>query len=100
MAASSSTSEADKGRSLALHAGSALKEVIRASEEVVAGIDQLALAAGGLSSKSEYINNSITSISIAADGVAEGTRDVALSAEELKRTTASLKASISTFRVQ
>ncbi len=99
LAASSSTLEADKGRTLALQAGSALKEVIRASEEVVAGIDQLALAAGELSGKSEHINSSVSSIGVVADDVAASTRDVALSAEDLKRTTVNLQECISTFRV-
>jgi methyl-accepting chemotaxis protein/ligand-binding sensor domain-containing protein len=99
-AISSSTTEADKGRALALQAGAALKEVVQASQEVVAGIEQLATAATQLSSNSENINNSASSIATAAEHVASRTQTVAQTAEELQKMTAGLQGRISRFRVE
>jgi methyl-accepting chemotaxis protein len=99
-AISNSTTEADKGRELALQAGSALKEVIRASEQVVAGIEQLATAATQLSSNSENINTSASSIATAAEHVASRTQNIAQTAEELQKMTAGLQGRISSFKVQ
>ena len=98
-AISSSTTEADKGRELALQAGSALNEVVRASQKVVAGIEQLATAATQLSSNSENINSSASSIATAAEHVASRTQGVAQTAEELQKMTAGLQGRISSFKV-
>ncbi|MFB3905428.1 MAG: two-component regulator propeller domain-containing protein [Acidobacteriota bacterium] len=99
-AISSSTAEADKGRELALQAGSALKEVVRASQEVVVGIEQLATAASQLSSNSENINTSASAIATAAAHVASRTQNVAQTAEDLQKMTAGLQGRISSFKVQ
>jgi len=99
-AISSSTMEADKGRELAAQAGSALKEVIRASEQAVAGIEQLATAASQLSSNSENINSSASAIATAAEHVAARTQNVAQTAEELQKMTAGLQGRINGFKVQ
>jgi len=99
-AISSSTLEADKGRALAVEAGSALKEVIRASQEVIAGIEQLAAASTQLSSNSEHINSSASAIATAAEHVASRTQSVAQTAEELQKMTAGLQGRINSFKVQ
>jgi len=97
---SNSTAEADKGRELTLQAGSALQEVIRASQQVVAGIEQLATAANQLSSNSEHINSSVSAIATTAEHVAAGTQNVAATADQLQKMTAGLQGQIRTFKVE
>ncbi|KAB2843162.1 MAG: HAMP domain-containing protein, partial [Melioribacteraceae bacterium] len=71
------TEEVDKGKTLANQAGSSLKEIISATEDVLDVISQVASASEEQSAAAEQISNNIESISIVTHESAEGVQQIA-----------------------
>ena len=91
--------EVEKGRELANQAGSALKQIINGSEEVVSLVANVALSSREQSSVAEQISQNISIINNVTKENAVGIQDIAKASEQLYKLTTELELIISEFRV-
>ena len=94
------TSEAAKGKELALKAGEALNKIINGTEEVVDAATQVAAASEEQSATSEQISKSIETISTVIQESASGTQQIARAAEDLNRLTDQLQRLVDKFKLE
>ncbi len=94
------TTEATKGKELALKAGEALNKIINGTEEVVDAATQVAAASEEQSATSEQISKSIETISSVIQESASGTQQIARAAEDLNRLTDQLQKLVDKFKLE
>jgi methyl-accepting chemotaxis protein len=93
------TSRMSEGIALADKAGSSLREIVAASENVTAMVDQMASANEEQSRTSEQISKNVDSISQVTSQSAQGTQQIAQAAEDLNRLTQNLESLILRFKL-
>ncbi|MFO7445556.1 MAG: methyl-accepting chemotaxis protein [Ignavibacteriaceae bacterium] len=93
------TVEADNGKQLAVRAGEVLKEIIEGADKVSEIAVSVAAASEEQSSAAEEISRNIELISNVAGQNADGTRQIAKTAEELNGLTINLDSLIKKFKI-
>lgn len=93
------TEEVDKGKTLASQAGSSLKEIISATEDVLDVISQVASASEEQSAAAEQISKNIESISSVTHESAAGVQQIARASEDLNQLTENLQRLINQFKI-
>ena len=94
------TEEVESGRTLAVKAGSALKEIISDAEEAADIITQVAAASEEQASSSEQISRSIDSISSVTHQNASGIQQIASTTDSLSNLTATLQDLVGKFTIE
>lgn len=93
------TEEVNKGKALANQAGTSLKEIISATEDVLDVISQVASASEEQSAAAEQISKNIESISSVTHESAAGVQQIARASEDLNQLTENLQRLISQFKI-
>jgi methyl-accepting chemotaxis protein len=93
------TEQVEKGKVLANKAGDSLKEIIKASVQVVDDVNQVASASEEQSTTAEQISKNIEAISSVTHESAAGIQQVARAAEDLNRLTDNLQKLIGSFKI-
>lgn len=91
--------EVEKGKELAAKAGIALQEIIKASDEVLGVINQVAAASEEQSAAAEQINNNIVNISKVVNDSAMNMHHIVNASESLNNLNLNLKELISRFSI-
>ncbi len=91
--------EVEKGKSLAVDAGSALQEIITNTDEVTALINQLAAASEEQNITSNQISQNVTLIQNVTESNTDSTQQINFSAENLNNLTENLQAIINKFKL-
>ncbi|MBI1939659.1 MAG: MCP four helix bundle domain-containing protein [Ignavibacteriales bacterium] len=91
--------EVGKGKVLAEQAGTALRNIIKGSDQVVDVALQVATASEEQSSVAEQISKNIESISAVTQQSASGTQQIARAAEDLNRLTEKLQQLVNQFNI-
>ncbi|MGA9292395.1 MAG: methyl-accepting chemotaxis protein [Ignavibacteriaceae bacterium] len=94
------TSEVEKGKKLADHAGISLKQIIDGADKVVDIVTQVAAASEEQSSASEQISKSIETISSVSQQSSASLQQIASAAENLSRLTGNLESQVSKFKIK
>jgi len=97
---SKGTVEVERGKELAHKAGESLKEIIKASAEVVDEVNQVASASEEQSAAAEQISKNIEAISAVTNESAAGIQQVAHAAEDLNRLTEKLQQLLNRFKIK
>jgi len=93
------TREVEKGKLLADKAGESLQKIIKAAEQVLDVITQVAAASEQQSSAAEEISKTIEAISNVTHESASGVQQIAHSSEDLNSLTLNLRDLISKFKI-
>lgn len=91
--------EVERGKELAAKAGTALQEIIKASDEVLGVINQVAAASEEQSAAAEQINNNIVNISKVVNDSATNMHHIVKASESLNDLNINLKELISSFSI-
>ncbi|MBI1939073.1 MAG: HAMP domain-containing protein [Ignavibacteriales bacterium] len=91
--------EVERGKELAAKAGVALQEIIKASDEVLGVINQVAAASEEQSAAAEQINNNIVNISKVVNDSAMNMNHIVKASESLNDLNINLKELISSFSI-
>ncbi|MBK8945082.1 MAG: methyl-accepting chemotaxis protein [Ignavibacteriae bacterium] len=91
--------EVEKGKTLAVDAGNALKEIIMNTDEVTALINQLAAASEEQNATSQQIAQNVELIQTVTQQATESTGQISESAENLNKLTENLQAIVNKFQL-
>lgn len=93
------TAQVDNGIKLADKAGTSLREIVAAVQQVTDMVNQIAAASEQQSSASEQISKNVEAISSVTRETASATQQIAKAAEDLNRMTYSLQSIVGKFKL-